>query len=480
MIPRIRNAAWRPLKESFSLVTRTYDLHSLFAFSQSFVSRSGHTSPRATLLDGRAVAAEWQQEIAFQAREIKSRGGRAPGLGIILVGNRPDSLIYVSRKQEACEQAGIRCVIRRLPISVPQMKLQEAVKGLCADSTIDGLIVQLPLPPHVNEESMIDDFDPSKDVDGFHPMNVGRTLMRGRSAKFVPCTALGCVELLRRSHIPIKDRSVAIVGDSNIVGMPLAMLLRDEGASTVTVVHKTSYSSLFRQGSDGESGANDFGHNDKNIVNRYQGKTRTDRDAEGYDETPAMRAEAGACLPRKPGPRPYEVSYASALRNAYPVLGERYMDSEYERSHGQTMMETVKHGGRSSLHEDLAELKRITSTADILVVAVGYPRLITADWIKPGAVVVDVGINIVDETNRNVRKGDESLQTSHATEGPRRLAIEPPSHLHVVGDVDFDEACEVASAISPVPGGVGPMTIAAVLNNTVRAAAGRLGVELSR
>jgi len=128
---------------------------------------------------------------------------------------------------------------------VSQIGIRQTLRALCADTTVDGVLVQLPLPAHIDEEDVIEHFDPSKDVDGFHPLNVGRTLMRGRCARFVPCTALGCIELLRRSGLPIQGKSVAIVGDSNIVGMPLAMLFRDEGAATVTVIHRTTYASLF-------------------------------------------------------------------------------------------------------------------------------------------------------------------------------------------------------------------------------------------
>jgi 5,10-methylene-tetrahydrofolate dehydrogenase/methenyl tetrahydrofolate cyclohydrolase len=198
------------------------------------------------VLDGRSIAAAWQDELSGQVEKIKARGGRPPGLGVILVGDRLDSQIYVSRKQEACQRIGIKTVVRHLPTTSSQMGLRRSLLALCADHTIDGVLIQLPLPPHIDEEDIIEHIPPGKDVDGFHPLNVGRTLMRGCTARFVPCTALGCVELLRRSHIPIAGKNVAIIGDSNIVGMPLAMLFRDEGASTVTVVHRTSYSGLFR------------------------------------------------------------------------------------------------------------------------------------------------------------------------------------------------------------------------------------------
>lgn len=198
------------------------------------------------ILDGRSIAAAWQDELSGQVEKIKASGGRPPGLGVILVGDRLDSQIYVSRKQEACQRIGIKTVVRHLPATSSQMGLRRSLLALCADHTIDGILIQLPLPPHIDEEDIIEHIPPGKDVDGFHPLNVGRTLMRGCTARFVPCTALGCIELLRRSHVPIAGKNVAIIGDSNIVGMPLAMLFRDEGASTVTVVHRTSYSGLFK------------------------------------------------------------------------------------------------------------------------------------------------------------------------------------------------------------------------------------------
>lgn len=271
--------------------------------------------------------------------------------------------------------------------------------------------------------------------------------MRGRSARFVPCTALGCIELLRRSGVPIQGKSVAIVGDSNIVGMPLAMLFRDEGAATVTVIHRTSYSSLFAgRGSNGEA--------------------RT-------AASPEQRAEAAACHTATPGPQahrhhreaqPYEITYSSGLRDAYLPQG-----------HGTAGIESV---GEPPSH--LAELAGITRTADLLVVAVGYPQLVKSEWIKPGAVVLDVGINVVDWGDAlgdggESRPGGEEIEEDR--HGEEALPSEVNPHFQVVGDVDFSQALHVASAVTPVPGGVGPMTIAALLHNTVRAAAIKLGLR---
>lgn len=254
--------------------------------------------------------------------------------------------------------------------------------------------------------------------------------MRGRSARFVPCTALGCVELLKRSHVPIKDQNVVIVGDSNIVGMPLAMLFRDEGAATVTVVHRSSYSGLFKDGQSQRS----------------------------TQEVAEQRAIAEACLPPTPGPsprQPYEVSYLSS----HPSGG----------GPGKGKVEVKSHPPPPHL----AELAGITRTADILVVAVGYPHLIKGDWIKSDAVVLDVGINVVD--GKDVSGGNQHSGGSMVHQLLHHQSSQ--QHFHVVGDVDFDQVVNVASAITPVPGGVGPMTIAAVLHNTIRAA--RVNLKLN-
>lgn len=329
--------------------------------------------------------------------------GRPPGLGVVLVGGRRDSELYVTRKKEACERVGIKTSINHLPVSIQQNEVETIVKRLSSDPSVDGVLIQLPLPPHLNEEQLVDCVHPDKDVDGFHPLNMGKTLMRGRRATLVPCTALGVLRLLKDSSVALRGKNVVILGDSNIVGMPLAMLFRDHGAATVMVVHRTSYRDLFEDASS--------------------------------EVRATQRADAGACHPRLPGPlsghgvgllrhhhqAPYELTYSSNLRDAY--------------------------GRHSSFKaQSNQDLPAITRTADILVVAVGYPELVKGDWVKPGAVVIDVGINVV--------------------EGGKGEATED-HHLHVLGDVDAASVGWVASAMTPVPGGVGPMTVAALLYNTV-------------
>ena len=377
-------------------------------------------------------------------------------------------------------------VFRQFSSSISQVALRRAVVALCADPSVDGVLVQLPLPGHIDEEDIIEHFDPGKDVDGFHPLNVGRTLMRGRSARFVPCTALGCVELLRRGNIEIHGKSIAIVGDSNIVGMPLAMLFRDEGAATVTVVHRSSYSSLFSGGSLAAAAGSSAAHPVEPQTDSKASEIESGSSSVGIPREDAdaarRRAEANACLPHTPGPiyssnsnqsssssssapsssesssshhrelQPYQVTYSSGMRDAYlPPTQSNFEDPASVPSH-------------------LAELAGITRTADILVVAVGYPHLVKEDWIKPGAVVIDVGINVVDWDYHPHHLPQSTSTTADSTE-------EEQAHFHVVGDVDFNQAVRVASALTPVPGGVGPMTIAALLHNTVRAAAVKMGLR---
>lgn len=289
------------------------------------------------------------------------------------MGDRPDSLLYVTRKREACARVGIHEKLLRLPAQCTQNDVQRMVRDLCEDVSIDGVLVQLPLPAHISEECIMEAFDPGKDIDGFHPLNMGRVLMRDRSRGFVPATALGTLRLLRHGGVRIRGRAAVVVGDSNIVGTPLAALLRDAGAASVTVVHRASYAALFADAAS--------------------------------EELAALRAEAAVCAPRVP-PGPGAASRAAGAEQC------------------------------------LADLPAITRTADILIVAVGYPRLVDASWIKPGAAIVDVGINV--ERGR------------------------------VVGDVDVESAQTVAGALTPVPGGVGPMTIAATMHNVIQSARLRL------
>ena len=285
----------------------------------------------ARILDGKALAAELRAEIAADVAAMKAATGRAPGLAVVLVGDDPASRSYVTAKGKACAAAGIYSREIALPASAGREEILAVVRTLNADDAIDGILVQLPLPDASIEREIIEALDPDKDVDGFHPTNVGR-MVQGLPS-FAPCTPLGVLEMLRRAGAPLSGAAVVVIGRSQLVGRPLSILLSQKGVdATVTLCH-----------------------------------TRT---------------------------------------------------------------------------KDLA---RFTRAADIVVVAAGRPRTLTADMIRPGAVVIDVGVN---------RVPDAAKAAGH----------------RLVGDVDFDAVAAKAAAITPVPGGVGPMTIAMLLRNTVAAA----------
>ena len=276
----------------------------------------------AKLLMGKEVSDRIKNEMKEQVKELKARGIN-PGLAVILVGEDPASKVYVSNKKKACEYIGINSFEYKLPEETTEGELIELIKKLNNDNAVSGILCQLPVPKHINEEAIINAIDPKKDVDAFHPINVGK-IMTG-NYDFVPCTPAGVMELIKESGIDVCGKECVVVGRSNIVGKPMSMLLLHQNG-TVTVCH-----------------------------------SRT------------------------------------------------------------------------------KDLKEKTKSADILVAAVGIANFITGDMIKEGAVVIDVGINRI---------------------APKTL----------VGDVDFETAKEVAGAITPVPGGVGPMTIAMLMKNTLKAA----------
>ena len=289
----------------------------------------------ATLIDGRKIAAEIRAEVAADAARFAAEKGRAPGLAVVLAGENPASVSYVTAKERACAEAGIRSFPVRLPADVAQDALLAEVARLNADPEVDGILVQLPLPRGLDAQAVIQAIAPEKDVDGFHPVSLGR-LLAGLGT-FVPCTPAGIVELLLRSGADPAGKRAVVVGRSNIVGRPLSVLLSRKGRggdATVTLCH-----------------------------------------------------------------------------TATPDLGA------------------------------------VTREADILVVAAGRPGTVGAGMVKPGAVVIDVGVNRVPDASR-------------------------PRGYRLCGDVDFDAVAPVASQITPVPGGVGPMTIAMLLVNTLKAARG--------
>ena len=293
----------------------------------------------ATLIDGTAIGRLVREDVAQEVARLKARGV-VPGLSVVLVGDDPASAVYVRSKGKACEEAGMRGETIRLPADTTEDQLLAHVDALNADPRVHGILVQMPLPRHMAADKVIRRIRPEKDVDGFHPVNVGK-LSIGERDGFVPCTPAGAIELLVRSGVDTRGKEAVIVGRSNIVGKPMAALLMQDapgGNATVTVCH-----------------------------------SRT------------------------------------------------------------------------------VDLAAHTRRADILVAAIGKPEMITGDMIKPGAVVIDVGINRVDDSSS-------------------------PKGYRIVGDVAFESARRVASLITPVPGGVGPMTIAMLMKNTVRAAALIAGV----
>ena len=291
----------------------------------------------ATIIDGKAYAAGLRARIAGAVATLQS-SGVVPGLAVVLVGEDPASQVYVRNKARQTVEAGMRSFEHRLAASVSEAEVLALVARLNADPTVDGILVQLPLPQQVDTQKVIEAIDPAKDVDGFHPINAGR-LMTGVPG-FVSCTPLGCLLLIRSIQPQLSGLDAVVIGRSNIVGKPMAQLLVGQNC-TVTIAH-------------------------------------------------------------------------SRTRN-------------------------------------LAELCR---RADILVAAVGRPGMVRGDWIKPDAIVIDVGINRVPDPD--------------AGEGKTRL----------VGDVEYAEAAKVARAITPVPGGVGPMTIACLLRNTLEAACNRHGLRM--
>ena len=290
----------------------------------------------ARLIDGKAAAAALRAEVAVEVARFRVARGRAPGLAVVLVGEDPASAVYVRNKGKATVEAGMESFEHRLPADTTESELLSLVERLNADPRVDGILVQLPLPGHIDADKVLTSIDPDKDVDGFHPVNAGR-LAIGLEG-FVPCTPLGCLKLLRAELGDLKGKEAVVIGRSNIVGKPMAMLLLGDHC-TVSIAHS---------------------------------RTR-----------------------------------------------------------------------------DLPEVVR---RADIVVAAVGRPEMVKGDWLKPGATVIDVGIN------RIVGEGGNS---------------------HLAGDVDFVSARAVAGAITPVPGGVGPMTIACLIRNTMVSAARREGYELS-
>jgi 5,10-methylene-tetrahydrofolate dehydrogenase/methenyl tetrahydrofolate cyclohydrolase len=285
----------------------------------------------AKIIDGKAIAKDVRATVAAEVADMVAAGHHPPGLATVLVGEDPASQVYVRMKHKACANAGIESYQHTLPPTATQEEVEGLVKELNDNPRVNGILVQLPLPKGLDEEAVLNAISIEKDVDGFHPINIGRLAQKGRESLFVPCTPDGVIYLLDQVGAELEGANAVVLGRSNIVGMPVALLLVKRNA-TVTICH-----------------------------------SRT------------------------------------------------------------------------------KDLPAVCREADILIAAVGRPEMVKADWVKPGAVVIDVGTNRVDDPTRE--RG-----------------------YYLTGDVAFDEVKEVASAISPSPGGVGPMTIAMLLRNTTRGA----------
>lgn len=285
----------------------------------------------AELIDGKAIAEEIRAQVKEAVAQRVADHKPVPGLATVLVGDNPASQVYVRSKRKACEEAGIQSFGIELPKTASQSEVEGVVRELNQDPRVNGILVQLPLPAGLDEEAVLTSISLHKDVDGFHPINIGRLAQKGREPAFVPCTPAGCIYMLEKTLHTLRGVNAVVLGRSNIVGMPVALLLVRADA-TVTICHSRS-----------------------------------------------------------------------------------------------------------------RDLPAIVRGADVLVAAVGRTEMVRGDWVKPGAVVIDVGINRIEDATKK-------------------------SGYRLVGDVAFDEVKEVASHITPVPGGVGPMTIAMLLRNTLHGA----------
>ncbi len=285
----------------------------------------------AQIIDGTALAAQIREDVKRKVQERAAQGKSIPGLATVLVGDNPGSQAYVRSKHKACAEAGMQSFSHALPATASQQEVEDLVKSLNENPEVNGILVQLPLPQPLDEQNVLKAVSLEKDVDGFHPINIGRLAQKGRDPLFIPCTPAGVMLMLEKTVPNLEGVNAVVLGRSNIVGMPVALLLVRANA-TVTICH-------------------------------------------------------------------------SRTKN----------------------------------------LPEVVRRADVLVAAVGRTEMVRGDWVKPGAVVIDVGINRVEDPSR-------------------------PRGYRLVGDVAYDEVKEIAGAITPVPGGVGPMTIAMLLQNTLRAA----------
>ena len=334
-----KKAATAAPPPSSQLTTFEHVLYGGIALTAASVLKR-ELSPGCELIDGKQIAQEIRQEIKDKVEEMKTiTKGKTPGLAVVLVGERKDSQSYVRSKKKMCAEVGIRSEGTDLPEDATEEQVLKVVRAYNKDRNIHGILVQLPMPKHINEERVLKEVSYEKDVDGFHPLNIGALSQRGREdPRFVPCTPRGCIELLKRSNVEIKGKKAVVVGRSNVVGTPAALLLQRNDA-TVTVVH-------------------------------------------------------------------------SRTKNPEEAIRE----------------------------------------ADIVIAACGVMEYVQGSWLKPGAAVIDVGINAKDDATKKLG-------------------------YRLVGDCDFKSCKKVAGKMTPVPGGVGPMTIAILLQNTLEGAARSYGVS---
>ncbi|XP_021720854.1 bifunctional protein FolD 2-like isoform X5 [Chenopodium quinoa] len=300
-------------------------------FSQTSITPHSVDGPSAEIIDGKSIAAKIKSQVASEILKMKDAVGKQPGLAVVLVGERSDSHTFVRTKMKACDEVGISSSVIELLADCTEDEVFHVVSNLNKDPSIHGVLVQLPLPKHLDEEKILNVVNPEKDVDGFHSFNMGSLAMKGREPFFIPCAAKSCIDLLLRSGVEIAGKNAVVIGRSKLVGLPVSLLLQRHHA-TVSVVH-------------------------------------------------------------------------SFTKNA----------------------------------------QELTREAEIIITDVGVPNMIRGNWLRSGAVVIDAGTNAVKDPNRK-------------------------NGFHVTGDVCFEEAVRVASAITPVPGGLGPVTISMLLSNTLDSA----------
>ncbi|CAI5521955.1 unnamed protein product [Closterium sp. Naga37s-1] len=423
----------------------------------------------AKIIDGKAIAKQIHGEVAEGVAKLKEATGKVPGLAVIIVGERKDSQTYVRMKVKACQEVGIASFEGKLPGDASQDDVIAAVREFNANPDVHGILVQLPLPAHISEEAVLAEVALPKDVDGFHPINIGQLAMKGRHPQFAPCTPEGCMVLLERSGVQISGQRAVVIGRSNIVGMPAAMLLVERDA-TVTIVHSRTKEpkEIVKQadiviaaigraqmvkGDWLKAGCAviDEGINAVDDVSKKAGY-RLVGDVD-YEEAREVKADW-----LKPGCAVIDVGI-NAVDDASNKAGYRLVGNvDYEQAREAHLPCSLSSHSTALLPAPLRPLSfNSPSPPPARSFSIASPTLsilhqVKADWLKPGCAVIDVGINAVDDASKK-------------------------AGYRLVGDVDYEGAREVAGWITPVPGGVGPMTIAVLLQHTLTAAQRALGAN---